>query len=235
MVQHNYMDTGVQTGSEGVRYAHEKGMAVVVMEPVKGGMLANPPKEALEILRRAPVRRTPVDWALQFLWNKPEVSVVVSGMSSRAQVRENCDSAERSGAGSLCAEDLAVIDGLAAAFRRRILVGCTACGYCLPCPQGVDIPDCFAILNNTALASQGDFNQRMHAYFMRRRYRRKPRTKEQLARKPGGGSAALCTACGACVKKCPQGLDVPAELEKVHAVLAKGKKIRELLEPTGKP
>jgi len=235
MVQHNYMDTGVQATGDGLRYAHEKGIAVVVMEPVKGGMLANPPKEALAVMRSAPVRRSPVDWALQFLWNKPEVSVVVGGMSARDQVRQNCDSADRSGIGTLTPEELAVIDQLAAIFRRRILVGCTACGYCMPCPQGVDIPDCFAILNNTALASQGDLNQRMHAFFMRRRYRKKPRTKEQLAKKPGSGSAALCTACGACVKKCPQGLDVPAELEKVHAVLAKGKKVREVLDRAPQP
>jgi predicted aldo/keto reductase-like oxidoreductase len=230
MVQHNYMDTGVQATSEGVRYAHEKGMAVVVMEPVKGGMLANPPKEALDIMASAPVKRSPVDWALQFLWNKPEVSVVLSGMSARDQVEENCDSAERSGVGSLSPEELSVIDRLADVFRRRIVVGCTACGYCMPCKQGVDIPDCFSVLNNVALVEQGDFNQRMMTWFIRRRYKKKPQNEKQREKNPDvGGGAALCTACGACIKKCPQELDIPAELEKVHAVLAKGEKVERHL------
>jgi predicted aldo/keto reductase-like oxidoreductase len=230
MVQHNYMDTGVQATSEGVRYAHEKGMAVVVMEPVKGGMLATPPKEALDIMASAPVKRSPVDWALQFLWNKPEVSVVLSGMSARDQVEENCDSAERSGVGSLSPEELSVIEQLADVFRRRIVVGCTACNYCMPCKQGVDIPDCFAVLNNVALAEQGDRGQRMMTWFIRRRYKKKPQDEKQLEKNPDvGGAAALCTACGACIKKCPQELDIPAELEKVNAVLAKGEKVEEHL------
>ncbi len=227
MLQHNYMDTAIQGTSEGVAYAHEKGMAVVIMEPVKGGTLANPPQAALEIMKAAPVTRSPVDWALQFLWNKPEVACVLSGMSSRHQVTENCDSAEQSGVERLTPEELQVIERLAATFRERVLVGCTACGYCLPCPHGVDIPDCFAILNNVALVGQGDLAQRFNTFRIRRRYRKKARTKAQLEKRPGTGSAALCTACGACVKKCPQGLEVPAELEIVNAVLGR----RESVEP----
>ena len=123
MAQHNYMDTGVQATNEGLAYAHEKGMAVVVMEPVKGGMLANPPKQALQIMASAPVRRSPVDWALQFLWNKPEVSVVLSGMSSRQQVEENCRSAESSDVGSLAPEELETIGQLAAVFFQKTLPG----------------------------------------------------------------------------------------------------------------
>lgn len=181
------------------------------------------------------MRRTPVDWALQYLWNKPEVSVVLSGMSSRRQVEENCESARRSGVGSLTAEELAVVEELAAAFRERVVVGCTACGYCMPCKDGVDIPGCFAALNNTALAAQGDLGQRMHAFLIRGRYRRKPRTPKQLAKRPGGGAASLCTECKACIKKCPQGLDVPSELKKVHAVLAKGEKVDKFLRQGPQP
>jgi predicted aldo/keto reductase-like oxidoreductase len=152
-------------------------------------------------------------------------------MSAREQVTENCDSADRSGEGSLSAEELAIIDRLGAEFRKRVLVECTACGYCMPCPEGVDIPDCFAILNNVSLAAQGNFNQRMYTYFMRRRYRKKAHDKKQLEKRPDSGSAALCVACGLCKKKCPQGIDVPAELEKVHAVLARGEKIERLFAP----
>lgn len=226
LVQHNYMDTAIQATNDGVTYAHEKGLAVAIMEPVKGGMLANPPKQAMDIMAKAPIHRSPVDWALQFLWNKPEVSVVLSGMSSKKQVQENCKSASASGIQSLTREELDIIDRLAAFFRQRIMVGCTACGYCVPCPQGVDIPDCFAILNNIALAEQGDFAQRLSTWFIRRRYKKKPRNEKQHKLNPdAGGGAVLCTKCEACVKKCPQNIDIPAELEKVHAVLDRGEKI----------
>lgn len=234
LVQHNYMDTAIQATSDGVRYAHEKGLAVAIMEPVKGGMLANPPKQALEIIARGPINRSPVDWALQFLWNKPEVSVVLSGMSSRKQVQENCKIASGSGVHSLTWDELEIIDKLASFFRQRIMVGCTACGYCMPCPQGVDIPDCFAILNNIALAEQGDFPQRFNTWFIRRRYKKKPKNEKQLKANPNtGGAAALCSACGACVKKCPQNIDIPAELEKVHAILGRGEKINKYLKQPG--
>jgi len=96
-IQYNYLDTTVQAGHEGLKYAFDKGIAITIMEPLKGGMLANPPGEALHILKNSSVQRTPVDWALQYLWNLPEVSVVLSGMSSREQMEQNMESAEKSG------------------------------------------------------------------------------------------------------------------------------------------
>ena len=108
-IQYNYMDTGFQATTDGLAYAHSKGIAVVVMEPLKGGTLANPPAEALDVMDAAPQKRTPVDWALQFLWNRPEVAVVLSGMGSQQMVDENCASADRSGINSLGAEENAVI------------------------------------------------------------------------------------------------------------------------------
>ncbi|MHA1454082.1 MAG: aldo/keto reductase, partial [Promethearchaeota archaeon] len=129
-IQYNYMDTGIQATTEGLKYAHEKGIAVVIMEPVKGGTLAKPPKEALDIMDKSPVKRKPVDWALQFLWNKKEVAVVLSGMSNFQQVEENCDSAEKSGINTLTPEEVTIVDELADYFMRITAVPCTGCGYC---------------------------------------------------------------------------------------------------------
>ena len=150
-IQNNYMDTGVQATTEGLSYAHSKGIAVVVMEPLKGGTLVNPPQEALDIINSAEKKRTPADWALQFLWNKPEISVVLSGMNTKKMIQENCESANNSGINSLTAQELKVIESLTEEFRKKIVVPCTACSYCMPCPKGVNIPQNFACLNNVAL------------------------------------------------------------------------------------
>ncbi|MGD8599115.1 MAG: aldo/keto reductase, partial [Anaerolineae bacterium] len=133
-IQYNYMDTGIQATRDGLAYGHSKGIAMVIMEPLKGGQLANPPAAALEIMHENGHGRTPVDWALQFLWNRPEVATVLSGMGSRQMVDENCASADRSGIHSLSREEEDVITRLAEVYRSQILVPCTACEYCMPCP-----------------------------------------------------------------------------------------------------
>jgi predicted aldo/keto reductase-like oxidoreductase len=214
-IQYNYMDTGFQAGTGGLKYAYEKGIAVVAMEPLKGGRLANPPAEALRIMDSAGTRRSPVDWALQFLWNRPEISVVLSGMGTRKMVDENCASADRSGINTLSGEDGEIIARLVEVYRQRILVDCTACGYCLPCPAGVDIPQNFAILNNAALE-----DRRLRAWLERRKYRKVAASKQRLDRENPNGNAAMCSQCGQCLKKCPQGINVPEELKKVHAALS---------------
>jgi len=218
-IQYNYMDTAVQAGTEGLVYAHEKGIATVVMEPVKGGKLANPPAEAIEIMNAAKNQRSPVDWALQFLWNRPEVSVVISGMGSMAMVEENCASAGRSGIDSLGPEDAEVIARLAQVFREKILVQCTSCGYCMPCPSGVDIPQNFAILNSVA------FGDRLRS--VRGAYKRLAGTEKKLDKRNPNGNASMCIQCGKCVPKCPQKIDIPVELEKVHAIVGERGEISE--------
>ena len=147
-IQYNYMDTGIQATTEGLKYLHKKGVAVVIMEPLRGGLLVKPPEEVTSILQNGETPRTPVDWALQFLWNRPEVSVVLSGMNSRQQVVENCTSADRSSVNSLTHDDLDTIKKITDVFRKSILVPCTGCGYCEPCPEGVSISTNFAIMNN---------------------------------------------------------------------------------------
>ena len=221
-IQYNYMDTAIQATTDGLIYAHSKGMAVVIMEPLKGGLLANPPEEALEVMRSAGNGRTPVDWALQFLWNRPEVSVVLSGMGSQQMVDENCASADRSGIGSLSAAEEDVIARLAAIYRRKILVPCTACGYCMPCPEGVHIPENFAILNNASMR-QG----RLARWTPRRSYKRLASRQDRVDKEHPNGNASLCVKCGQCVSKCPQEIDIPAELEKVDAILGKRGRISD--------
>jgi predicted aldo/keto reductase-like oxidoreductase len=215
-IQYNYMDTAIQATTEGLAYAHGKGIAVVIMEPLKGGRLANPPEEALAIMRASRVERSPVDWALQFLWNRPEVSVVLSGMGSRHMVDENCASADRSGVGILSPEEEQVISRLAEVYCRKTLVPCTACRYCMPCPYGVNIPQNFAILNNTSMESNP-----LRRWEVRRAYRRLVGSKKKLDGQNPNGNAAMCVQCGECLPKCPQGIDIPTELEKVDAIMGK--------------
>jgi predicted aldo/keto reductase-like oxidoreductase len=221
-IQYNYMDTAIQATTEGLKYAHEKGIAVVVMEPLKGGALANPPAEALDVMRANGHQRTPVDWALQFLWNRPEVSVVLSGMGSQQMVDENCASADRSGIGSLSAEEEQVIARLADIYRRKTLVPCTACTYCMPCPAGVNIPQNFAILNNVSMESS-----RIKRWMVKRGYGRLVGSQDKLDGETPNGNASLCVQCGKCVPKCPQEINIPEELDKVHAILGKRGRISD--------
>lgn len=219
-IQYNYMDTGIQATSQGLAYAHSKDIAVVIMEPLKGGQLANPPAEALDIMRTAGNRRTPVDWALQFLWNRPEVAVVLSGMGSQQMVDENCASADRSGINSLSEEEEEVIARLADVYRSGILVPCTACEYCMPCPVGVNIPKNFAILNNVSME-----HNRLMRWRVRRGYKKLADSKEKLDKENPNGNASLCVTCGQCLEKCPQQINIPGELEKVHAILGKQERV----------
>jgi hypothetical protein len=221
-IQYNYMDTGIQATTDGLVYGHSKGIAMVIMEPVKGGALANPPDEALEIMRASGIERSPVDWALQFLWNRPEVAVVLSGMSNQQMVDENCASAGRSGINSLTPEEEEVIARLAEVYRSKILVPCTACGYCMPCPVGVNIPQNFAVLNNVSLEGN-----RLLRWRVRRSYGKLARSKAELDRENPNGSASMCVECGECLEKCPQEINIPVDLAKTHAILGKRGRISD--------
>jgi len=227
-IQYNYVDTGIQAGYEGLKYAAEKGLGVIVMEPLRGGELAKPSPEAVEVMKNAQSKRTPVDWALQYLWNLPEVSVVLSGMGSMKMVEENCASADRSGINSLSAEDQATVDQLVAIYRKRILVPCTACQYCMPCPSGVNIPQNFAIVNNVSMGDVGGISSRVKQWVIKRGYKRLVSSRKAVKAHPGTGNASLCTRCGTCLPKCPQSIQIPDQLEKVQLVMGKGRKIRDV-------
>ena len=206
-IQYNYMHENYQAGVSGLRYAAERGMAVVVMEPVMGGRLANPPEPIRRLWAEARVERSPVEWALQWVWNQPEVSVVLSGMSAMAHMRENVAAAERSHVGILTADDLALIDRVRDAYRELSAVPCTGCGYCMPCPQGVDIPRNLDLLNVGVMYGMDD---------ARRRYPRlQPDQDERIL-------ASSCIQCRLCEEKCPQDIAIGDWMPYVHEVLAEG-------------
>jgi predicted aldo/keto reductase-like oxidoreductase len=221
-IQYNYMDTGIQATTDGLKYAHDKGIAVVVMEPVKGGMLANPPQEAIEVIEQASSKRKPVDWALQFLWNMPEVATVLSGMSTMQQVIENCDSADQSGVNSLNKEENQVLNQLAEIYQSKILVPCTTCDYCMPCPHGVNIPQNFAILNNVSLETNS-----LRRWRTARNYKKLAGSADKINKIKPNGNGAMCIDCGECLEKCPQEINIPIELGKVHKVLGNKERIAD--------
>jgi predicted aldo/keto reductase-like oxidoreductase len=203
-VQYNYMDIDIQAGTKGVQYAANKGLAVVVMEPVRGGRLANPPEAVTKVWQDFKPKRNAVERALQWVWNQPEISLALSGMSTMEQVVENVEIAGRSGVGILKKNELALYDRIRDAFKGLCPIPCTACRYCMPCPNGVDIPQNFQIYNEAIMYNNPQMG--------RAQYRGgRGLTPEQQADK--------CIDCDTCVELCPQKIDVPEWMKKVHAFL----------------
>ncbi len=191
-IQLNYMDTHYQAGIEGLKYAADRGLAVVVMEPIKGGKLGvTPPEEVQKIWENAKVKRSPAEWALQWVWNLPEVSVVLSGMSEMRHVEENLQYADNSGIGILTGEELSIYKEVKEAYNRLGFVGCTACQYCMPCPQGVDIPEILDQYNEYHLKGGGEEARATYWNNI------SPET-----------HSSNCVACGLCEEKCPQNLPI---------------------------
>lgn len=195
-IQYNYMDTEYQAGTKGLRYAASKGLAVVVMEPIAGGLLAaTPPEEVQAIWNEAGIERTPAEWALQWVWNHPDVSVVLSGMSTMEQVIQNVESVRRSGPNTLTEVELEIISRVREKYLEYGVIGCTGCRYCMPCPEGVDIAEILEFYNEY-LKKRAD-----------------PSAREEIIRKydrivsPEEG-AKRCAQCGECEDKCPQRLPV---------------------------
>jgi hypothetical protein len=202
-IQYNYMDTENQAGVRGLKLAAEKGLAVVVMEPLMGGRLADPPKDILGVMESYPTRRAPVEWALDWLWNQPEVSVVLSGMTTMEQLEENLLLADRSRAGSFTAADLALIGEVSEMYRQRTVIPCSKCGYCMPCPNGVYIPANFEFYNYAHLFDDLGAARFRYQVFLKEEQR-----------------AGACIACGICEEQCPQGIPISEWMPKVSALLA---------------
>ena len=205
-IQYNYMDTENQAGTEGLRYAASKGIAVVVMEPLLGGCLARPPRPVMELFEAAGTGRTPAGLALQWLWDQPEVSVVLSGMSEMSQVEENLIIAAASGAKPLTAEELTLVEEVRTRLKERSAVPCTGCGYCMPCPSGVNIPALFELLNYGVMYDGMRSSRIRYERFI-----------------PAEERADLCTGCGECEQKCPQSIEISEWMPRLHAILAEGK------------
>lgn len=201
-IQYNYIDIENQAGTEGLRYAAARGLGVVVMEPLLGGCLVNAPEPIQAIWDESPVRRSPADWALQWLWNQPEVSVVLSGMSTFQQVEENLASAGRSGIGKFNAQELSLVDRARKKYLELRPVPCTQCGYCQPCPNKVEIPSIFELYNQAAM-----FNAMPQS---RRHYRHMPMEIR----------ADMCLSCQECEEKCPQHIQISGWMPVVHEALA---------------
>ena len=199
-IQYNYMDTSFQAGTEGLKYAAKKGLAVVVMEPIAGGRLAvEPPTAVKDLWAEGHHRWKPAEWALQWVWNHPEVSIVLSGMSSIEQVIENVKAAGRSGAGKLTKDDLMLVDRVAGKYREVGFIKCTGCRYCTPCPSGVAIPEVFSLVN--------EFFQKDRDPSVKAKY---------VAQLKQEQWANNCTSCGRCEELCPQHLPIRNLLREAH-------------------
>ena len=197
-IQYNYLDEDYQAGKKGLQYAANKGLGIAIMEPLRGGNLANLPEVAQAVMDQADVQRTPAEWALRWVWDHPEVSVVLSGMSTMEQVIENVKVANEAHANSLTIKEKAMIDQVKNIFQERIKVNCTACAYCMPCPVGINIPMCFSTYNDHSV-----FDAPPSAKY---RY-------ELLGKM--GALASKCVECGKCESHCPQGIAIRKELKNV--------------------
>ena len=203
-IQYNYFDENNQAGKEGLLYAAAKGLGISIMEPIRGGKLAGPiPDKIKAIWDKAQTKRTPAEWALRWVWNHPEVSVVLSGMSSMEQVVENIRIADEGKAQSLSAEELALIGEAKKAYEDMMKVGCTGCAYCMPCETGVNIPVIFSSYNDLFIfENERESSAMFYNIFL-------PQTQR----------ASACIECGACEEKCPQHIEIREELKKAHELL----------------
>jgi len=233
-IQYNYLDIEFQAGTAGLKYARSKNIAVIIMEPIRGGKLAISEdrldaypeiKKALELSK---IKRSMPDWALQFIWNHPEVSVVLSGMSTMQHVVENVDSANNSRSNILTEEELVTISELRKAYGKYNVVPCTSCRYCLPCPNDVAIPFVLSLLNDLAYWGELD-KERIFLFYNYLVKTRKDIEERRSKGEKASGAATLCIQCGECLEKCPQQIDIPAFMEKANEIFENGKKISEIL------
>ena len=204
-VQYNYLDEVTQAGVKGVKAAAAKGIPVVIMEPLRGGKLVNMlPAQAKELIAEIEHGWSPAEWAFRWLYNQPEVTVVLSGMNSLEMVEENVRTASDMSSGMLTEKDLELLERVKNAIRENEKVGCTGCRYCMPCPKGVDIPGIFACYNMMYIENKREgrfqFAQTVG-----------------LTKEPA--FASQCVGCGKCEQHCPQSIPIREKLKEADKAL----------------
>ena len=202
-IQYNFMDEHYQAGTEGLKFAAKKGLGIVVMEPIRGGLLAKDLPGISEIWKEAKVRHPPAGWALRWVWNHPEVTVVLSGMLTPEQVRQNVAMAKTGVPRSMTTAELSLFRKVKKELENRILIPCTGCRYCSPCPHGVSIPECFEYFNRGHTYDDKEQTRQIYTMFLGGFFDGIPHY------------ASLCQECGECEEKCPQSLPVRENLKKV--------------------
>ncbi len=199
-IQYNYMDEHSQAGREGLTYAAGKGLPVIIMEPLRGGRLVNLlPKEAKKLFETDPLARTPAELAFRWLYDQPEVTCVLSGMNSMEMIAENVITAEKGTAGHFSKEDAALVEKVKEEIEKTVKVNCTGCGYCMPCPFGVDIPVTFRCYNEMYSETKSG---------ARKEYL------QCTAFRKNQSSASQCRQCGKCEQHCPQQIEIRKELKR---------------------
>ncbi len=204
LIQYNYMDEHTQAGRKGLYHAHEKGIPVMIMEPLRGGRLVNNlPPEAKSIFEEHSVQHTPAQWAFRWLWNQPEVTVVLSGMNTDEMVEDNIKTATETQIGELTADDEEMLKNVVKAINSKMKVGCTGCGYCMPCPQNINISGTFSAYNR-------HFTDGKFAGF-----------KEYVKNTSFGDfePASKCIECGKCETHCPQAIEIRKQLKEAEKTL----------------
>ena len=199
MIQYNYLDEQNQAGKSGLKYAAAKGLPVMIMEPLRGGTLANGlPADVLNVFRDAGKNRSPAEWALRWVLNHPEVTLLLSGMGTMPMLEENISVASDMLPDTLSPDEFSIFEKASEMINRQLKVPCTGCGYCMPCPAGVDIPTCFACYNDRYISG---FVSAMQGYLQTTSFQKKP------------SNASKCVKCGKCESHCPQSIEIRNELQ----------------------
>jgi predicted aldo/keto reductase-like oxidoreductase len=203
-VQQNLLDCDKEVTEEGIQLAGKKGTALVIMEPLRGGGLANAPTDVQKVYDQYPVKRTPAEWAFRYLYDHPQISCILSGVTTMEQLKDNIRIFSQPDVLPNCmtAEEKEIIKKAKAAYESRVTIPCTGCEYCMPCPQKVDIPGIFKKYNTGMMFENFDNAKRTY-----------------LFTKNAGESALNCVECGACEKKCPQHIDIINQLKVAHNAL----------------
>lgn len=201
LIQLNILDRNHQAGVKGLKYAAEKGISVVIMEPLKGGLLANnQPQEISGLLNGYKEQRSLVEWAFRWLYDQREAKVILSGVNSMAQLEDNLRIFKDAQAGVMSEQDIKLMDKVKAIYESKVKVGCTGCGYCMPCPMGVNIPEIFKVYNDAHFSPWSEFGKTFYS----------------LIATASGKDASNCVGCKKCQNHCPQNINIVDMLKEAH-------------------